>query len=54
MTPVPTEILEGPPEVVTGLSNESVSTGQQFVLSCKINATPKGTAAWYKDDERVT
>ncbi|KHN81711.1 Titin [Toxocara canis] len=42
------------PEVLKHLANETTCVGQQFALSCRVAANPKGQAAWFKDDERIT
>ncbi|VDK50737.1 unnamed protein product [Anisakis simplex] len=42
------------PEVLKQLANETTSAGQQFALACRVMANPKGQAAWFKDDERIT
>ncbi|VDK27112.1 unnamed protein product [Gongylonema pulchrum] len=50
---VETEVMEGAPQIVTELSNETVTAGQQFILTCKALSTPKGVISWFKNDERL-
>ncbi|VDP02270.1 unnamed protein product [Heligmosomoides polygyrus] len=45
--------LVGAPAVAIPLSNETVQTGQQFILTCKFSAKD-GTAAWYHNDDRIS
>ncbi|EJD74527.1 CAMK/MLCK protein kinase [Loa loa] len=47
------ELLEGQPQIVVPLSNETTAAGQQFILSCKIMASPKGVVSWFRNDERL-
>ncbi|KAL3986026.1 Immunoglobulin I-set domain family protein [Acanthocheilonema viteae] len=47
------ELLEGQPQILVPLSNETAVTGQQFVLSCEIKSSPKGVVSWFRNDERL-
>ncbi|VDN06567.1 unnamed protein product [Thelazia callipaeda] len=47
------EHLVGAPRVVKPLSNETTTTGQEFILTCEIQSCPKGVISWFKNDERL-
>ncbi|VDK88198.1 unnamed protein product, partial [Onchocerca ochengi] len=47
------ELLEGSPQIVVPLSNETAAVGQQFILSCEIKSSPKGVVSWFRNDERL-
>ncbi|CAG9530815.1 unnamed protein product [Cercopithifilaria johnstoni] len=46
-------LLEGQPEILVPLSNETITAGQQFILSCEIKLSPKGVVSWFRNDERL-
>uniref|UniRef100_A0A915PUX1 Uncharacterized protein n=1 Tax=Setaria digitata TaxID=48799 RepID=A0A915PUX1_9BILA len=47
------ELPEGLPQIIVPLSNETITAGQQFTLSCKIRLLPKGVVSWFRNDERL-
>ncbi|VDO34212.1 unnamed protein product [Onchocerca flexuosa] len=47
------ELLEGSPQIMVPLSNETTAAGQQFILSCEIKSSPKGVVSWFRNDERL-
>uniref|UniRef100_A0A158Q7F2 Myosin light chain kinase, smooth muscle n=1 Tax=Elaeophora elaphi TaxID=1147741 RepID=A0A158Q7F2_9BILA len=47
------EPVEGQPQIMVPLSNETIAVGQQFILSCEIKSSPKGVVSWFRNDERL-
>ncbi|VDO56555.1 unnamed protein product [Haemonchus placei] len=47
------KVSPGVPSVAKPLSNETVQSGQQFILSCRF-AGKDGIAKWYHNDEKVS
>ncbi|VDK82765.1 unnamed protein product [Litomosoides sigmodontis] len=47
------EHVESQPQIVVPLSSKTTSTGEQFVLSCEIQSSPKGVVSWFRNDERL-